>query len=64
MATHQHHAPGSDKAPAFIGLIGGAIVLGAFMYGIVLWTNAKFAGHGAAAGGTTPAAATAPAAGH
>ena len=62
MATHSHHAPGSDKAPAFIGLIGGVIVLGAFMYGIVLWTNAKFAGHAAPAAGTP--AATAPAAGH
>ena len=46
-----------DKAPAFIGLIGGAIVLTAFMYGIVVWTNAKYAGHGEAKEGT-PAAAT------
>ena len=58
MATHQHHAPGSDKAPAFIGLIGGAVVLAVFLYGIVLWTNAKYAGHGEAKEGA-PAAQTA-----
>ena len=57
MATDHHHAPGSDKVPAFLGLIGGAIVLGALMYGIVLWANAQFAGHGAAST-TAPAAQT------
>ena len=50
MATHPHHAPGSDKAPAFIGLIGGIVVLGALLYGIVVWTNGKYAGHGEAKG--------------
>ena len=30
---------------AFTGLIGGAIFLGAIIYGIVLWTNARFASH-------------------
>lgn len=32
---------------AFTGLIGGAILVGAILYAIVLWTNKKFEGHGA-----------------
>ncbi len=40
-----HAQQGSDKGAAFIGLIGGAIFIGAILYGIVLWTNAAFAGH-------------------
>ena len=50
---HGHHAPGSDKGAAFIGLIGGAILIGAIMYGVTMWTNSLFEGkeHGA-----TPAA--------
>ena len=32
---------------AFTGLIGGAIFIGAIMYGIVVWTNAQFASHAA-----------------
>ena len=28
-----------------MGLIGGAIFIGAIMYGIVLWTNTRFEGH-------------------
>ncbi len=43
MSGHSNH--GSDKGAAFTGLIGGAIVIGAILYGIVLWTNAQFAGH-------------------
>ena len=50
-----HHDVSQDKGPAFVGLIGGVIVLGAFMYGMVVWTNAKFAGH--SAGAAKPAAA-------
>ena len=53
-AAHGHdhvHAP--DKRAGFIGLIGGIIVLTLVMYGIVLWTNTRFAGHKAG----TPAAA-------
>jgi hypothetical protein len=43
---HAHgHAHGSDKGAAFIGLIGGAVLIGAILYGIVLWTNSLFAGH-------------------
>jgi hypothetical protein len=30
---------------AFTGLIGGAILLGAILYGVVQWTNARFEGH-------------------
>ncbi len=40
-----HAQQGSDKAAGFMGLIGGAIFIGAIIYGIVLWTNAQFAGH-------------------
>ncbi len=40
-----HAQQGSDKGAAFAGLIGGAILIGAIMYGIVLWTNKQFAGH-------------------
>jgi predicted transporter len=41
-AQHQHD---SDIGAAFTGLIGGAILIGAIMYGIVLWTNKKFESH-------------------
>ncbi|MEY4957232.1 MAG: hypothetical protein RL409_1489 [Gemmatimonadota bacterium] len=40
-----HAEQGSDKGAAFMGLIGGAIFIGAILYGIVIWTNGKFAGH-------------------
>jgi hypothetical protein len=47
MAGHDSHgsAHGSDMGAAFTGLIGGAILIGAILYGIVLWTNSKFEGH-------------------
>ena len=47
MAGHDNHG-GSDMGAAFTGLIGGAILVGAILYAIVLWTNAQFAGHGEA----------------
>ena len=53
-AAHGHAAHGSDKGAAFVGLFGGMILLLAVVYGIVQWTNAKYAGH---EGGETPAAA-------
>ncbi|QJR36256.1 hypothetical protein [Gemmatimonas groenlandica] len=40
-----HAQQGSDKGAAFIGLIGGAVLIGAILYGIVIWTNGQFAGH-------------------
>jgi hypothetical protein len=40
---------GSDKGAAFMGLIGGAIFIGAILLGITLWTNSLFAGHKAEA---------------
>ncbi len=40
-----HAQQGSDKGAAFMGLIGGAILIGAILYGIVIWTNGQFAGH-------------------
>ena len=51
---HDHHVShGSDKGAAFVGLFGGVILLLAVVYGIVQWTNAKYAGH---EGGEQPAA--------
>lgn len=46
-----HAAPphGSDKGAAFAGLIGGAIFIGAVVYGLVVWTNGRFAEHEAGA---------------
>lgn len=46
MAGHKHDT-NPDLPAAFTGLIGGAILLGAILYGVVLWTNKKFEGHGA-----------------
>ncbi len=40
-ATH----PESDKGAAFMGLILGAIAILAILYGVVRFTNAKYAGH-------------------
>lgn len=54
--SHAAHHP-EDKKAAYTGLITGAIFIGAVMYGLVLWTNAKFEGHKAEA---APAAETAP----
>lgn len=64
---HGHHGPddvAGDKKAAFIGLVGGMALIGALMYGMVLWTNAQFAGHAAeanAAGAAGRATTTAPA---
>ena len=43
----QQHAPdhAGDMKAAYLGLVGGAILIGAILYGIVLWTNTIFAGH-------------------
>jgi hypothetical protein len=54
MAGHTTQG-GSDLGAAFAGLIGGAVVIGLILYGIVLWTNDRFAGH--AAGKPSAAAA-------
>ncbi|WP_396221753.1 hypothetical protein [Gemmatimonas sp.] len=55
MSGHAQH--GSDKGAAFVGLIGGAVFIGAILYGIVIWTNGLFAEHEAEKPG---AAVTAP----
>lgn len=47
-----------DQAAAFTGLIGGAVLILAMCYAMVLWTSSKFEGHAA---GTAPAAQGAPA---
>ncbi len=48
MAVHEKQS--SDMGAAFTGLIGGAIFIGAIMYGIVLWTNNHFEQEKAAPG--------------
>jgi uncharacterized protein (DUF983 family) len=53
---HGHHDAAGDKAAAFVGLLGGMVLIGAMMYAMVLWTNSRFAGHEA---GARPAAAAA-----
>jgi hypothetical protein len=53
---HGHHDAAGDKMAAFVGLIGGMVVIGAMVYATVLWTNTRFAGH---EGGERPAAAAA-----
>ncbi len=50
MSDHQANA-GSDMGAAFVGLVGGALFIGAILYGIVLLTNAHFANEKAEAGG-------------
>jgi hypothetical protein len=47
MAGHKHDT-NPDLGPAFAGLIGGAILLGSILYGVVVWTNKRFEGHGKA----------------
>ncbi len=44
MAGHKH-STNPDLPAAFTGLIGGAILLGAILYGVVQWTNSRFEGH-------------------
>jgi hypothetical protein len=45
-AHHDHDAEvAGDKKAAFVGLIGGAALIGALVYGMVVWTNTQFAGH-------------------
>lgn len=39
----QHEKQSSDMGAAFTGLIGGAVFIGAIMYGIVVWTNSHHA---------------------
>ena len=39
----EHHPPSSDTGAAFAGLIGGALFIGAILFGIVVLTNRHFA---------------------
>ena len=50
-----------DKAAAFTGLIGGAVLVFVMCYAMVLWTASRFEGHAPAG---APAAPGAPAATH
>ncbi|MBL8982162.1 MAG: hypothetical protein JNL26_08255 [Gemmatimonadetes bacterium] len=43
----------NDQPAAFKGLIVTAVLLFVMAYGIVMWTNAKFASHTPAAAGET-----------
>ena len=49
-----------DKPAGFIGMIAGALVIGAILYGMVQWTDSRFEGHGKNPG----AGQVAPAGGH
>ena len=49
-AAHGHaaHDPAEiagDKRAAYVGLVAGVAILGSLVYGMVMWTNARFAGH-------------------
>ncbi len=44
---HAHHSVRDDRVPAYVGLIAGGAVIFAVLFGVVQWTNAQFAGHGA-----------------
>jgi uncharacterized protein (DUF983 family) len=55
MSAH-HHDVSRDKGPAFVGLFVGLILIGAFVYAMVLWTNSRFEGHGTAGAGEKAAA--------
>ena len=46
---HAHHSVREDRVPAYIGLIAGGLFVGGVLFGVVKWTNAQFAGHGAEA---------------
>ncbi len=49
MSQH-HEAAGSDMGAAFMGLIGGAVFIGAILFGIVVLTNRHFESEKAEAG--------------
>lgn len=46
----QHSAGGTDTGAGFMGLIGGAILIFAIIYSIVMWTNSRYKSHESAAG--------------
>ena len=46
----EHHTPSSDMGAAFAGLIGGAVFIGAILFGIVVLTNRHFANEKAEGG--------------
>ena len=51
-----------DKPAGFLGVIVGAVVIGAFVYGMVLWTAGKYEGHHKNPSAGVPAAQSNPAA--
>ncbi len=34
-----HHDVNADKSAAFVGLIGGLVLIGSFLFGMVKWTS-------------------------
>lgn len=52
---HAHVDTSGDKGAAFMGLIGGVVAIGALLYGMVTWTNSRYAHEG----GEKPAASAA-----
>lgn len=58
MAGHEKQQ--SDMGAAFMGLIGGTVLIGVVLYAVVLWTNKQFESHktgGATHGATVSAVA-------
>ena len=52
---HGHVDTSGDKGAAYMGLFGGALAIGGLLYGVVTWTNSRYAHEG----GEKPAAAEA-----
>ena len=38
-AHDPHHDVSQDKGAAYVGLVGGIVLIGAFLFGMVTWTN-------------------------
>lgn len=55
-AHDPHHDVSGDKGAAFVGLVGGLVLIGGLLFGMVKWTNHHL---GAESGGTAAAAAEA-----
>jgi len=50
-----YHDVSEDRAPAYVGLVASALILLALIFGMVKWTNSRFAGHSKAEGAAAAA---------